>query len=140
MAKGGEPMSATVTAPTRSEHAEQVDVIAWAALMTPAYPELGLLFAIPNFSGRLGKVPPVAALRQAANLKREGRKKGVPDLMLPVARHGKHGLFIEMKRTKGGASSAEQRAWIAALTEQGYKAVVCKGAEAAITTLREYLT
>lgn len=122
----------------RSEHAEQVAVIAWAEAMRGAYPELGMLFAIPNFAGHMGGA--VARLRAGARAKREGRKKGVPDLMLPVARHGKHGLFIEMKRTKGGASSAEQRAWIAALTEQGYKAVVCKGAEAAITTLREYLT
>lgn len=33
-----------------------------------------------------------------------------------------------------------QKEWITALTEQGYKAVVCKGADEAIRAIKEYLS
>ena len=42
--------------------------------------------------------------REAANLKRQGVKAGVPDLCIPVAKGGYHGLYIEMKTKKGKLS------------------------------------
>ena len=98
---------------------------------TAARPELGLLYAIPNGGKR--------AIKTAIALKAQGVKSGVPDMCLPVARGGYHGLYIELKRQKGGTVSETQKSWITALTEQGYKAVVCKGADEAIGTIKEYL-
>ena len=54
-----------------------------------------LLFAVPNFSGRLGK----ATLNIGKRLKAEGRRKGVWDILYPVARCGYNALWIEAIRT-----------------------------------------
>ena len=113
------------------EDTEQRIIFQWAAMETAARPELGLLYAIPNGGKR--------AIKTAIALKAQGVKSGVPDMCLPVARGGYHGLYIELKRQKGGTVSETQRSWITALAEQGYKAVVCKGAEEAIRTIKEYL-
>jgi hypothetical protein len=125
----------------RSEHDEQVALFAWADLSLGKYPELGLMFAIPNFSGRLGKVPPVAAIRQAQALRAEGRKAGVPDIFFPVPAGNSHGLFLEMKRVDGKPSSArpEQLAWHQALIAQGYRVFVCYGFEQARDAILGYI-
>ena len=95
------------------------------------WPELEMLFHIPNGGDRHPAV--------ASKMKAEGVKKGVPDLCLPVARCGYHGLFIELKRQKGGTISPEQKAWIQALNGQGYRAEVCKGAAEAWDVIQEYM-
>ena len=94
------------------EDAEQRIIFQWAAMETAARPELGLLYAIPNGGKR--------AMKTAIALKAQGVKSGVPDMCLPVARGGYHGLYIELKRQKGGTVSETQKSWITALTEQGY--------------------
>lgn len=99
-----------------TEHDEQVALFQWADLAKGEYPELALLFAIPNG----GKRHIVTAMR----LKDEGVKPGVPDVCLPVARGGYHGLFIEMKRT-GGRVSPEQQKWLSALRKQRYQTHLC---------------
>lgn len=114
-----------------SEEQEQAAVFEWAALLENQTPELALLFHVPNG----GKRHPATAAR----LKAQGVKPGVPDICLPVARHGYHGLFIEMKRRKGGQLSDHQKAWIEALREQGYMVAVCKGADEAIEVLSWYV-
>ena len=50
-----------------------------------------------------------------------------------------HGLFIEMKRQKGGKVSDAQKAWISALIDQGYLAVVCYGWKDAAELIEDYL-
>ena len=67
-----------------------------------------------------------------------GCRKGVPDLMLPIPSKGYHGLFLEMKNSKGKLSR-EQKAWIEALNTFGYKAVVCNGFEEAREILKNYM-
>ena len=125
-------MKRTYTPPTVPlEDAEQRVIFQWAAMETTARPELGLLYAIPNGGKR--------AIKTAVALKKQGVKRGVPDMCLPVARGGYHGLYIELKRQKGGTVSETQKSWITALAKQGYKAVVCKGADEAIGTIKEYL-
>jgi hypothetical protein len=114
----------------RNEHAEQVALVAWARLHEHRLPGLALLFAIPN-GGRRDAVT-------GARLKAEGVKAGVPDLFLPVARRGFHGLFIELK-APGGSPTPEQRGWITRLRLAGYSAEVCCGWEAAALTLTHYL-
>ena len=58
--------------------------------------------------------------------------KGVPDLFIP-----EWGMWIEMKRQKGGALSDDQKDWIAYLQSRGYKAVCCKGADEAMKAASE---
>lgn len=115
----------------QDEHNEQVKLFAWAEWERIDRPELGLLFAVPN-GGKRDKVT-------GARLKAEGVKAGVPDVWLPVARQGFHGLVIELKADEKGRPSKEQMTWLAELTEQGYLAVVCHGCEAAKGVLMEYL-
>lgn len=60
----------------------------------------------------------------AAKLKATGVSSGVPDLFIP-AWH----LWVEMKRTKGGSLSPEQKNWIAYLESVKFCCIVGKGAE-----------
>ena len=117
---------------TATEGVEQATLFSWARMQAGKYPELRLLFHIPN-GGSRGKA-------EAARFKAEGVKAGVPDLFLPVARGSWHGLFIEMKRRKGGRASEDQKAWISALAKQGYLAQICCGWEEAADLLVFYLT
>jgi hypothetical protein len=113
------------------ESEEQSTLFEWAMLMSKKHPELLYMFAIPN-GGLRHKYT-------AAMLKKTGVKRGVPDTCLPVARQGFHGLYIELKRSKGSRVEQEQKDWIEFLTEQGYKAVVCHGFDEARETIENYL-
>lgn len=117
-------------APTEAQ--EQRVIFQWAGMMAGRHPELVLLHHIPNGGSR--------DPREARNLRLQGVKPGVPDICLPVARKGYHGLYIELKRRQGGRASEEQRQWINALNENGYLAWVCQGAEDAIDLITEYLS
>ena len=114
-----------------TEHQEQCALFEWSAWQEGLWPELRLLHAIPN-GGKRDKVT-------AARLKEEGVKAGVPDLCLPVPRGGKHGLYIEMKRRKGGKVSPDQLQWLDDLMHQGYECHVCRGCDEARETILEYL-
>ena len=103
----------------------------WAEVARGKFPALDLLFHIPN-GGKRGKA-------EAARFKAEGVKAGVPDLFLPVPRGKAHGLFIELKRRKGGRVSKEQAIWTISLQAQGYRAEVAKGWEEARDIIIEYL-
>ena len=114
-----------------SEHSHQAALFCWAAENVGTYPQLKKMFAIPNGGVRNKKT--------GAMLKTEGVKAGVPDIFLPVARHGVHGLFIELKKP-GGKSSDSQDAWITALHEEGYGAALCVGWTTARDMLIRYLS
>jgi len=88
-------------------------------------------FAIPNDGNR----SPAMAAKAAAT----GLQKGMPDLMIPIMRKGFGGLFIELKRERGGVVSEWQKYWIEMLRYQGYKAEVCRGLDEAIKVLESYL-
>lgn len=96
-----------------------------------AYPELALLFHIPNGGSR--------DVVEAKHLKQQGVKSGVPDLCLPVARDRFHALYIEMKTEKGRIRS-EQKWWIDHLVEAGNCVTVCRGWEDAVSTVLWYLS
>ncbi len=114
-----------------SERDEQLALMRWVALMTPRLPCLSLLYHIPNAGQR--------HIRFAADQKAQGLKAGVPDLHLPVARHGQHGLWIELKRRAGGRVSRAQQAWHDRLRAEGHRVVVAEGWEAARDAITEYL-
>ena len=86
--------------PHVSEAAEQVAVVEWCdANRVP-------VFHIPN-GGKRGK-------SEAAYLKRQGVRAGVPDLCVPVARGGYHSLYVEMK-VGTNKPTQKQVEWIALL-------------------------
>ena len=114
------------------EDIEQGLLMEWTELQQARYPELALLFHIPNEAG-------TRTLKETLRLKGLGVKAGVPDLFLPVARWGYHGLFIEMKRLKGGRVTEQQAEWHKQLQEQGYCVKVCKGFNEAKNMLMIYL-
>lgn len=113
------------------EGQEQAALMSWAQMQSWRWPELALLFHIPNGGGR--------SKAEAGRFKAEGVKAGVPDLFLPVPRGEYHGLFIELKRIDGGRVSAAQMTWIQNLSDQGYRAVVCNGWECAAKVIGDYL-
>ncbi|URD40670.1 VRR-NUC domain-containing protein [Pseudomonas sp. BYT-5] len=97
------------------------------------YPDVfELMYHVPNGGHRLKEV--------AAKLKAQGVKAGIPDLVLPMARGGYFGLYIEFKSTVDPAAvSPSQQACIRRLNDQGYLAVVCRGHFDAMECLRAYL-
>lgn len=97
------------------------------------YPEVyELIFHVPNGGYRTKAT--------AAKLKAQGVKAGIPDLVLPMARGGYFGLYIEFKATVDPAAvSPSQHACIRRLNEQGYLAIVCRGHRDVIEVLRAYL-
>lgn len=113
------------------EEDEQIALFRWAAWQSNAIPELRMLHHIPNGGSR--------HKAEAARLKAAGVKSGVPDICLPVPRAGFHGLYIELKRQKGGRASAAQLEWVRLLTDQGYSVHICKGWEAARDVIMEYI-
>lgn len=113
------------------EGEEQATLFSWARMQSWRWPELALMFHVPN-GGKRNK-------KEAGRFKAEGVKSGVPDIMLPVARGGYHGLFIELKRLKGGRVEKEQLEWHDKLRAQGYLVVVCRGWQAAAQEIAGYL-
>jgi hypothetical protein len=77
---------------------------------------------------------------EAMKLKRMGVSPGIPDLCIPIPSGGYHGLYIELKREKGGKVSANQSDWLAFLTEKGYYAHVAKGFEEAKEMVLHYFS
>lgn len=90
---------------------------------------------------------------QKAKNKKLGVSSGVPDLAVVVPNTGTRRVYvetldsddsadydqpisrlvlIEMKRKRGGVTSANQKQWIKTLNEAGIQTVVCKGCDAAI--------
>lgn len=112
------------------ESGHQEAIIQWCQYRYSTYPELELLFHVPNGGKRDQKT--------AAALKRQGVKAGVPDLVLPVARCGFHGLYIELK-APGGKLEQSQEDYLIAIQQQGYLALVCCCWQAAVTALDTYL-
>lgn len=93
----------------------------------------GILYtAVPN-GGKRNVVT-------AARLKRQGVKRGVPDLLIfdsPPSEPKMVGVAIEMKRRAGGRVTPEQREWLRALDYRDWVSLICRGADQAIEKLTE---
>ena len=109
------------------EHLEQCSLIEWCDWHGYPY---NLIFAIPNGGDR----NPVVA----AKMKAEGVRKGVLDLLLPVARGGFHGFFIEMKYGKNKPSD-DQLEFAEAMKNEGYCVAVFWDWEEAAEAITQYL-
>lgn len=112
-----------VICPTEVE--EQIVLVVW--MEKKAIP----FFHVPNGGHR--------DWREAAKFKRMGVRPGVPDLVVPVARKGYHGLFLEVKRTQGGRLSDTQLFWRDVLLKEGYAWYEVKGAQEGIRIVEDYL-
>ena len=117
--------------PVPSEHQEQVWLFEWAGWRIREIPQLALLWANPN-GGLRNKIT-------AAKLKAEGVKPGVPDLFLAVPVGDCHGLFIEMKKRRGGRLEPEQAEMLAQLRQRGYACAVCRSWPEAVRVILDYL-
>ena len=115
----------------QEEAREQEALFRWAAYERGKWTELAAMYHIPN-GGSRNKA-------EAARLKAQGVKAGVPDICLPAARGCYHGLYIELKRRNGGRVSEAQRGWIEYLENAGYCARVCHGWDEARETIEKYL-
>lgn len=120
------------------EYEQQCIIFKWAEVQAKTIPCVTLLNASLNGVKLL--------TGQAIKAKKQGMKKGYPDLFLPVARGGYHGLFIELKanyrmgtKQVKGRVSKEQLEWLEKLNNEGYKAVVAYNADGAISIIKEYL-
>ena len=102
-------MRLTVSLP--SEHDEQAGFVEWFRARWPRV----LIFAIPNGGKR--------SIVTAKRLRREGVTPGVPDLYIPA-----WGIWIEMKRQKGGRTSPDQDGMISYLENVGHRVIVGYGA------------
>lgn len=65
-------------------------------------------------------------------------KAGVPDIMLPAARAGYHGLYIELKAGEN-TTTKKQKEWLEYLRQQGYYTAVCYGWQPAAQLIEQYL-
>jgi len=116
--------------PVDREGPEQAALMEEIALRYPDVFEL--IYHVPNGGHRHKKV--------AEKLKDQGVKAGIPDLVLPMARGGYFGMYIEFKATVDPAPvSPSQQACIRRLNDQGYLAIVCRGHFDAMEQLRAYL-
>lgn len=111
----------------RLESTEQIILV---SRIRQFYPDV-LLFAIPNGGQR--------SITEAVRLKAEGVLAGVPDLFIARASGAMHGLFIEMKRSKGGKVSAKQQAVMLTLSQEGYAVMVAHGCDEAWPFVKQYL-
>jgi hypothetical protein len=117
--------------PVPTEYDEQAALMEWAELAKRKYPELEWLHASNNGVR--------VTIGTAIKMKKAGMKAGVPDLNLPWPHGGYHGLWIEMKRQRGGRVDPDQTACHTYLRDAGYQVVVCKGWESAKAAILNYL-
>ena len=109
------------------EHQTQCACVQWFRL---AYPKF-LIYSIPN-ARKVSKV-------QGARLVSEGVVSGLPDLHIPIAQKGFHGLYIELKNGKVGKVSDNQQTIMEKLQSEGYRCEVCRSFDEFKTIIDNYM-
>jgi len=112
------------------EHSFQRSLFAEMKLREGMHPELRRLYAVPNGGHR--------STAAAGKMKAEGQKTGVPDICLPIARGGFHGLYLELKAKKNSPSE-DQWQWLLELHRGGYAAHVANDINTARDLILQYL-
>lgn len=107
----------------------QADFFEKVKLFFPGLPNK-LLFAVPN-GGSRNKI-------EAKNMKRQGIKTGVADVILLIPRRGYASLCLEFK-TATGRQSDEQKEFQRQAEACGSKYVVVRSVGQAIGAVKEYL-
>ena len=119
-------MTRTVKSKIPTEQYEQIRFSTWLA-------KNGIKFTASANGGKRNLI-------EAAKFKRMGVSPGFPDIEIPLPSGGHHGLYIELKRQKGGKLSDAQIEWLNYLRKQGYYADVAKGCDEAIEIVKYYLS
>jgi len=109
-----------------NEHNIQVASINWFRYQYPSQ----LIMSIPN-GGQRNKIV-------AGKMKAEGVLSGVPDIFIPAARNGFHGLWIELKSGKNKLTD-NQRIVIGELMKQGYRCEICYSLDEFMNVVNKYL-
>lgn len=115
------------------DNREEREQIALFDYFRKFYPEIySYLYANPNGGSR--------HMLEAANLKKQGVKSGIPDIHLPIASRGYHSLYIELKSAiKPAPVSDSQKEWLKKLEATGNKALVSYGWVKAANDIFYYL-
>lgn len=117
----------------RKHNSEEADIQSeffnQVKLFFPQIPEK-LLFSVPN-GGSRNKI-------EAANLKRQGVRSGVADVILLIPKKGFASLCMEFK-TKTGKQSLEQKKFQKQAENCGSKYVIVRSVKEAIEKIKEYL-
>lgn len=113
------------------EYAEQCFFFTQLRYRERHQPEVGLIFATLN---GIRLTPGLARKAKLA-----GNKAGVPDVVVPIARGGFFGLYIEFKEKDGAKPPKHQLEFHQALREQGYSVVVAYGHVAQMDALNAYM-
>lgn len=124
-----------------TEQGHQSALFAWAALEVAAgrYPQLALMFAIPNGDQR-GDGTKRGAMIAGSRLKATGLKAGVWDIFLPVPKGRFHGMFIEMKKPgESIKAGSNQERFGLHMWMNGYHTVVCDNWIKARDSILDYL-
>lgn len=113
-----------------TEHQEQCVIFQWADLQAAKYPCLRFMYA--------SLVGVNLRPHQAASAKRQGVRKGQPDICLPYPVKDFHGLYIELK-VGNNKPTKEQVEYIDYLKSVGYRVEVAYGSKEAIDFITDYL-
>jgi hypothetical protein len=127
----------------KSEHALQCQLVQWCRIQAKTMVR-DRFFAVPNgafLSGTPGK-----RAQQAARLKAEGMKPGIPDLIFwqgepdTFVKFGKPTslLWLELKNGKAGRLSPEQKAVHAMLIGAGFTVLVIRTLEEGRNAITEF--
>lgn len=107
----------------------QAEFFKQVGIIFPKLPDR-LLFAVPNGGSR-----PVI---EAANMKRQGVKRGIADVILLIPKKGYASLCLEFKTSKG-IQSDEQKEFQRQAENCRSKYVIVRSAKQAIDELKKYL-
>lgn len=111
------------------EEREQIEFFKLVPLYFPNLPDK-LLFAVPNGGSR--------NIIEATNLKKQGVRRGVSDVILLIPQKGFSCLCLEFK-TKTGRQSDDQKEFQRQAEYCRSKYVIVRSAEQAINELKKYL-
>jgi len=108
----------------------QAAFFSWVDLHKARFPQLGLIYAVPNAGKRDRRVGQL--------LKLTGLRAGVPDVCLPMRNAEYQGLYIEFKSEKGRLTDS-QKEWIERLESFGHKVAVLRSWTDAANLVIDYL-
>lgn len=117
---------------SRLEKCEQQDLNMFCTKKWPEHQSM--MFHVVNEGGTGGG-------QYGADLKKYGRKKGVPDWLVMIPNGRYHGLYVELKRSRKQDSSIskESREFLLLAESLGYICVIAYGYKPALSAIEEYL-